>query len=405
MAQIQQLTLRPQEFREHRHMHLIEAIVEEVLTAGQPLHIYKVKSHTGIIGNEIADELAVQVAKTTIEDSPPEWRDCTPPSNNRGNMYWPNTLTTNSADPLAAPIPKPMPNMADYLKQNIHHLSKLGKSNTRSLYFRAWQSISSITSHKHSHHFLSSTTYPPAVKSCILKCRTGTLYTQNNAFKFGKATNPNCLLCGQPDGIHHSLSSCPTVKDAIQARHNRAGRIILEAIAEGRQGTSLIQADVGSTKTTYQAAGKTLDRKLPTDWITNTAPPEAHSRPDITLHTKGKIHIVEIKYCRDTDPQGQCTRAQAQHTHLTNHLKTTKPDHTIEHHTILLGVQGTIYTTHTVEPLKNMGVLDGHLQDTLLKLHKESTTSAHTLIMLKRHLERNRPAPQNRTTVQSSGVT
>jgi ribonuclease HI len=67
LYQIQEMAHRPQDMHEHRHRDLLANIVALIEQSPAPVHIYKVKSHTGIVGNERADELATSVAAGKAE--------------------------------------------------------------------------------------------------------------------------------------------------------------------------------------------------------------------------------------------------------------------------------------------------------------------------------------------------
>jgi len=64
--QSMRMLMRPQDMHEHRHAHLIKTIVDKIASGQHVVHIYKVKSHIGIVGNETADEIATGVAHGTL---------------------------------------------------------------------------------------------------------------------------------------------------------------------------------------------------------------------------------------------------------------------------------------------------------------------------------------------------
>jgi len=84
---------------------------------------------------------------------------------------------------------------------------------------------------------------------------------------------------------------------------------------------------------------------------TSAAPP-ATSRATNPRQHRRDIHLVEIKYCKDTRPQNQLNAAKELHKYLCSILRGTS----VTLHIILLGVGGTIYTTHTLKPCKELGL-------------------------------------------------
>jgi ribonuclease HI len=73
MYGIAKMITRPQDLKEHRHRQILEDLATAVRDHPGTVHLWKVKSHTGIIGNELADGVAVQVARG---EEPP---DASPP--------------------------------------------------------------------------------------------------------------------------------------------------------------------------------------------------------------------------------------------------------------------------------------------------------------------------------------
>jgi hypothetical protein len=66
MYQICKWITRPQDLQEHRHKSILQDIGRTVEASAVPVHIWKVKSHIGNIGNETADKTEVGVANGTL---------------------------------------------------------------------------------------------------------------------------------------------------------------------------------------------------------------------------------------------------------------------------------------------------------------------------------------------------
>ena len=82
-----------------------------------------------------------------------------------------------------------------------------------------------------------------------MQFRTGTLYNQKIAYRSGKASSPNCLLCQHTDRQFHMLTDCQheTMTNMTIERHNIATRLIAKAISKGEYGGyGGIYTDVGS---------------------------------------------------------------------------------------------------------------------------------------------------------------
>ena len=87
MYQIRKQLLRPQEHEDHKHQNLLRAITTLIRDSKQPINIYKVPAHCGIIGNEHADETAKAAAKGDALEE--ECRPYRHPSRTTDGVYWP----------------------------------------------------------------------------------------------------------------------------------------------------------------------------------------------------------------------------------------------------------------------------------------------------------------------------
>ncbi len=97
-----------------------------------------------------------------------------------------------------------------------------------------------------------------------------------------------------------------------------------------------------------------------------------------------EIHLVEVRYCEDTQPGHQLEASRRQHEVLCKRLKANK----VILHTILLGVGGSIYTSHTLNHLNELGLDIQKAHKTALKLHAHSVLYAHKLSTIRRALEK-----------------
>jgi len=120
---------------------------------------------------------------------------------------------------------------------------------------------------------------------------------------------------------------------------------------------------------------------------TNPITPHLHQVPRSRQHSrdvhrvqelnvnKREIHLVEFKYCEDTQPGHQYEASRKQHEVLCKRLKAKNSFP----HTILLGVGGSIYNSHNVNHLKELGLDTHKAHKTALKSHAHSVLYAHKL--------------------------
>ena len=103
-------------------------------------------------------------------------------------------------------------------------------------------------------------------------------------------------------------------------RHDQAARQIVKVILRGRKSGFVVMMDIGNQQHCEQDG---LPSNVPHRIPTNVLPPRIpqhvcslltnHSRPDVFLFIPPKLPnrptpeyiILELKYCRDTDPQNQ----------------------------------------------------------------------------------------------------
>jgi ribonuclease HI len=445
LYQIKNMLMKPHSMRHSHNKALLQDIVEMIRTSPNRIRLYKVKAHSGIPGNEYADEAARQAATNftsrqsaaadadaevghtqTTQNTPTCTVTCDPPTQ---LIFWPwatqqlrhgpdDYNAEGNAQTQQPPQPHtPVQDLGSKLKQAVHAASKIGYSNVNSVYFQAWQNIINTADGPMSNAFMHDCDITQAKeRKLTLQYRSGGLCTAKMRYRMKIVKTPNCELCGQPDGGHHSLSGCPELKGLYTNRHNEAGKLIMRYIMKGAKGGTIVMHDVGKhddhTPEQQQSAPAA---RIPA-WVYTTghrrpasevnAPRWNGYRPDILLVSGGKktpvqerhVHTVEIKYCRDTDPVHQQDRARLQHEQLQEHLQRIGyRKHNIHHHIILLGVGGVVYKD-MYNCLHILGVPRQRTKRLAKKLSRHAVTYVKIIMETKRNQEYlKKQSQQNRT--------
>jgi ribonuclease HI len=388
--QVRKANTRPQDLREHRHLNIINKIAKAIESHTGVVHLWKVRSHIGIVGNEIADETAVAVSNGVVAED--ETSSYLTPSNNRSDMYW--LYEQAEAKPkkgtpagIAQAEPEhvftPLSNITDALKAHTHKLRKLGSSNQDTIYFKSWTAARPTMDQKHSHLFMTSTTVKSRQRKLAIQYRYGLLPTNKLLHRYKKAPSNKCPLCGLDDGGHHAVSGCRQLSEPVTLRHNTAASAIVEAINAGTKGGLLISADVGVNKRRRAKGLPQLDihRGVPESVLPPGMPTgvKAHlktqSVPDALLYEYDKKRrrrqytIVEVKYCRDTRPADQEARAAQQHAELLTTIREYDPDAKVAQCNLMLGVGGAIPTSTVTHLREDLGVEGAKLEALTKQLH------------------------------------
>lgn len=379
----------------HKHRPLLDALADLIrnLPASQCITLIKVKAHSGLVGNWHADVAAKQAAQakdqvqyTVDNHSQPPW----------GTMHWPYHSTTETQEEQNPPsVPtqlQPFENINAALKSHLLRIHRLGASNQRTVYHQSLQRTAPLAVPEISHKFMRDKRITPAERRHTLQYRYGGLYTTKLAFRYGHAPSPNCTLCGQMDGGHHSVSGCPAVNKLVIERHNGAARHILKAIADGQLGGALIMSDVGNAKKMAEAGFETRPAtRIPQHILPQIEDTLRNSlRPDGLLVANAgqpiperKVYIIEVKYAADTDTENQESNANQQHEQLQQimHQAGYDPDN-ITRANIILGVGGTIFKDN-ITTLDKLGVGKRAAEVTLTKVHRHSVKWLHKIFTYK----------------------
>eukprot|EP00983_Pelagomonas_calceolata_P064354 1148087-Pelagomonas_calceolata.AAC.1 len=126
--------------RTHLHAELIQTISNVLEHSPHPVHFYKFKTHSGIIGNEGADACAHTAALTgTMDIALPGARD------SFHNFYWLSLKSSHERNGKThdshTALTHHLTNLTDKLETHMHKRHKLGSADTSGYYYNSWQRL------------------------------------------------------------------------------------------------------------------------------------------------------------------------------------------------------------------------------------------------------------------------
>jgi hypothetical protein len=345
-----------------------------------------------------------------MEEADQEVGEYTRPESSRSNLYWPVEVKVregavgNCNNPQARCTKKMLHNLEGDLKKVVHRACRMGSANRNTIYFSSWQQTEADRDICSYHLMHAGAQLSFAERATALRYRTGTMYTAKQRYRFKLAPSSDCLLCGQPDGGHHTASGCPHLLKLYTYRHNKAGQLIMKAVRDGTMGAHVVMMDLGKEGEHSQQGRDQEGEQQPPRRIPRGALPDAmpegvkaavtqHSIPDAFLYQPAtheclaKYVIVEIKYCRDTDPRQQLDAAKNQHKPLELAIRAAAPKAIVQYVPIMLGVGGTIFKSCTTDPLSQLGIRKGALNILKYKLHRHAIKQIHWIYKVKRRHE------------------
>jgi ribonuclease HI len=387
LSQIYKCIMYPGTLLEHKHRDLLYDIKRLIAARPGLVSLYKVKSHIGIVGNEMADYNAKMAASGS-----PSHGSITCHAETRTGMYWLHTVSSGGTEATMTQVD----DLGPALKHQLRKVHAFGSSDTTPTTFRRWQDkVVPVSCPDLSNGFMTLPGFTWMQRKHTLQYRTSTMFCGVWAKTIGKAASDRCRLCNMhADTCHHSVSGCPRLADLRTARHNRAGQIIVKAIQSGSLGACIVASDVGSPSPHHTA--DTPPRDIPSRFLPASVdrPP---SRPDIVLSVpsttptaRSQLLCVEIKYCQDFRPEEQRSRALSQHAETMVMLEqiahTRNTDVTL--FVFLLGVSGTIFRDAYDFMHTHLGMTKDNAKKTCKSLHKHSVVSLSSIYKSKRHMER-----------------
>ena len=400
MRLIWKAVTNPADLEDHLHKDLLGDIARMISERDTPIDIYKIKSHIGMVGNEMADIGANQATLNT------DTQNYTGAERHRKG-HW---VSTKAGEGGEAQERTAVSDLRAGLRKQAHKEHKLGDAKLDGIYASSWRDTIPIADTTVSSMFVQKN-IEGITESCrrqALLNRTGGLVTQKTLHRWRKVDSPNCLLCGQLDGGHHAISGCPALSTPATERHNQAGRIIAEAICTGRHGARVVMMDVGNRQKLTEAGIPTQEhgRYLPLSCYPQHLTEEERRehqlkhRVDIavTIPDEGGhevLHLVELKTCRDTSREDQIERATTQHAELSELLEAAGQRH--ELHVVTLGVSGTIYKD-TKTTLETLGVEKKEVKEVLKRLHISMVKWIGTMLSIRQDKLSSCPRNPNSTT-------
>jgi hypothetical protein len=182
--------------------------------------------------------------------------------------------------------------------------------------------------------------------------------------------------------------------------------LIKKAVMASKYGDRMVMADVGSAETHQKDDQKPTQHRIPARVLPSNMPTDikrqltAKHIPDMLLYSArtrtkpARYTIVEIKYCRDTDPAPQTQAAIVQHAPLVQAIHQYDPSAEARIVPLVLGVAGYVYKTTIYDMQQHLGLPRTQAKTLARKLHLHAVKSLTKIIHYRR--QRELKSPQHR---------
>lgn len=422
---INKIIREPRRMKESKHLEMLQAIAMALklrAKAGGTTTIHKVKSHSGVEGNDQADKGAADMAKGHPASEP---------------AFEPSTNIPYQTVAMLAYETGDSPMFFDNLtaapKKFLSPALQAGRSND-TMYVKLNREALLMADGKLSFHQWVDPTVPHQTCRHAYMAIWGLPWNQKKAFRYNRAANSTCPLCPEEDGTTHMYSAClhKNMQGHYISRHNKAVLIIYEGIQQGAMGGSLCIIDATRKDELPDDAESS---RMP-EWLLPTTPAEDRKRmrPDIMLiqgmpangidaylslgvqhpgrgtkrerpnsqtsqtaqtnHEKQRfrsgctIHIIEVTYGSHTRYIDKIVEKTGQHDRLMDALRSE--GWKVQYHIVVLGVAGTIFN-NTVKILDDLQIPPAPRQTTLHALNRLAVQKIHEILVCRRRLEHEGP--------------
>ena len=413
--QINKYLLQPEAFRHHLHKDMIRCIAEQIqlrAMAGGHTHIYKVKGHSGVKGNEEADAVAGLARQLVTEGKETNMHAGSIESEPRKQIYWPYHQGISLPNLTSAPR-----HLARQARQDVN----LCKGIYERPHVQGGQEWA-----RNSYKNIANADFTTRLH--IARWNGGTLWNRkiearNKGLPDWQHTK--CLICNGFDGGTHILAGCKhkTMTGCYINRHNKAVRTLAKYIKHSTHpyiGKAVHIMDAGTPEDCTGFIGTRIPQ-----WILPGDDTEWQHRPDMLLlipdddapipvdqaslqaYQAGpdwqyklmqirqdyRLLIIEVGFTSAHNLRTKDQEKQAQHTLLANKLykqgwRSNFSQHTIDIVSIPLGVCGR-FLPDTQDQLHQYLKLPYGMAGTVLqKMGKAGVETFVGIYRCKRQLDR-----------------